>query len=35
MSAPGHGYREGITLAQLFRLFPDDEAAECWFCNLA
>ena len=31
MSAPGHDYREGISLTALFRMFPDDEAAECWF----
>lgn len=31
MSAPGHDYRDGISLPQLFRLFPTDEAAEAWF----
>lgn len=29
--APGKSYREGITLARLFRMFPDDQAAEVWF----
>ena len=33
MSAPGHDYREGVSLAQLFRRFPDDQAAERWFCE--
>ena len=31
--APGKAYRTGITLAQLFRKFPDDEAAEQWFAE--
>ena len=30
-SAPGKHYRNGITLAQLFKMFPDDETAETWF----
>ena len=30
-SAPGKGYRTGITLAELFRMFPDNAAAEAWF----
>ena len=30
-SAPGKHYRNGITLAQLFKMFPDDETAEKWF----
>ncbi len=29
--APGKYFRKGMTLAQLFRTFPDDEAAERWF----
>ena len=29
--APGKAYRSGITLAQLFELFPDDRTAEQWF----
>lgn len=33
-SAPGRHWREGITLAQLFALFPDDNAAEEWFARL-
>ena len=28
---PGHHYRKGISLFELNKLFPDDEAAECWF----
>ena len=29
--APGKAHREGISLAQLFRPFPDDATAEAWF----
>ena len=29
--APGKYYRKGMTLAQLFRSYPTDEAAEQWF----
>lgn len=29
--APGKSHREGLTIVRLFRLFPDDEAAEKWF----
>ena len=32
-NAPGHHYREGMTLPQLFRLFPDDPTAEHWFTD--
>ena len=28
---PGRSYRKGITLAELFKMFPDDEAAREWF----
>ena len=28
---PGRAHREGITIVELFRMFPDDEAAERWF----
>ena len=31
--APGRSYREGIPIATLLRLFPDDAAAENWFEN--
>ena len=31
MSGPGNSKREGITLTQLARMFPDDEAARIWF----
>ena len=30
-SAPGRHYREGLSLLDLFRQFPDDAAAEAWF----
>lgn len=30
-NAPGFANRSGITLTELFRLFPDDAAAEAWF----
>ena len=33
-SAPGKHYRKGITLAELFKKFPDDEAAERWFAGV-
>ncbi|MYF22711.1 MAG: IS1595 family transposase [Chloroflexi bacterium] len=29
--APGRADRDGLTLPQLFRLFPDDDKAELWF----
>lgn len=29
--APGKAYREGVSLVQLNRMFPDDAAAEEWF----
>ena len=32
--APGKHYREGMTLADLFRRFPDDTAAEKWFTDV-
>ena len=32
-SAPGKHYRKGITLAEFFRMFPDDAAAEAWFAE--
>ena len=28
---PGKAYREGMTLVQMLKLFPDDAAAEKWF----
>lgn len=31
--APGKHYRNGITIAELFKRFPDDKAAEEWFIN--
>ena len=30
-SAPGRHYREGISLLDLFDLFPNETAAEAWF----
>ena len=29
--APGKHFRKGITLPQLFKMFPDDQTAEKWF----
>ena len=29
--APGKSHREGISLIQLFKMFPDEHAAETWF----
>ena len=33
-SAPGKAYRDGISLIDLFAMFPDDEAAREWFEGL-
>lgn len=30
-NVPGKHYRNGITLVELFQLFPDDATAEKWF----
>ena len=30
-NAPGRHYREGISLIDLFKMFPDETAAEAWF----
>ena len=30
-NAPGKHHRQGMTLTALFRMFPDDDAAEAWF----
>ena len=32
-NAPGQHFREGMSLIQLFRMFPDDETAEKWFIH--
>ncbi len=32
-NAPGKHYREGLTLAEFFRKFPDDATAEAWFAK--
>jgi len=29
--APGRSYRKGLTVIQLLKMFPDDDAAEKWF----
>ena len=29
--APGKSFREGVTLIDMFRMFPDNKAAEKWF----
>lgn len=31
--APGKHYREGISLLELYEMFPTDEAAEAWFVS--
>ena len=31
--APGKAFRKGITLPDLFRMFPDDATAEAWFAE--
>ena len=31
MKAPGKHYRKGITLIELFQMFPDEDAARKWF----
>ena len=31
--APGKDFRQGLSLAQVFKLFPDDPAAEAWFVD--
>ena len=33
VNAPGLHYRKGMSLIQLFKMFPDDEAAEKWFIH--
>lgn len=33
MKGPGKSYRKGMSLIDLFEMFPDDEAAEEWFVN--
>lgn len=30
-SGPGRAFREGLSLVDLFRIFPDDETAQAWF----
>ncbi len=32
-SAPGMHFREGISIIQLFKMFPDDASAEAWFIH--
>ena len=32
--APGRAERNGISLAEFFRLFPDDLAAEAWASSI-
>ena len=33
-SGPGRCYRNGISLPELFRMFPDNDAAQAWFVKL-
>lgn len=28
--SPGKSHREGISMTELFRMFPDDETSEAW-----
>ena len=32
--APGKHFRKGISLVELFRMFPNDETAEAWFADM-
>ena len=32
-AGPGKSYRKGITIKQLFEMFPDDATAEAWFTD--
>ena len=32
--APGKAYRKGLSLVELFRMFPDDATAETWFATM-
>lgn len=32
-NAPGKHFRKGLSLTELFRMFPDDTTAEAWFIN--
>ena len=32
--APGNAFRKGLSLTELFRLFPDDAATEAWFVEV-
>ena len=31
--APGKSYREGMSLIEIMRMFPDDATAEKWFAD--
>ena len=31
--APGKHFRKGLSLPQVFKLFPDDETAEKWYVS--
>ena len=33
-NAPGQHFRKGLSLRQLFKLFPDDATAETWFVSI-
>ena len=33
-SGPGKNFRTGLTLVEIFRTFPDDDAAERWFAEV-
>ena len=33
-NAPGHHHREGLSLVDVMRMFPDDAAAEAWIAKV-
>ena len=33
MGGPGKSYRNGITILELMRMFPDEATAYKWFAN--
>ena len=32
-NAPGKHYREGLSMVDVIRMFPDDETAEAWIAK--
>jgi len=33
-SAPGQHHREGLSLVEIMRMFPTDDAAEAWIAKV-